>query len=86
MIAPKEGKDLKKQYKRLLIFIGVYFVIALCICYGLIKAGVHPVLNGFIIIVIGGIFYLPFLAICANIDKKKAAKAEKEKNRDPFTH
>ncbi len=86
MINPQENKSLHRKYKRLMWFIGVGFVFALVLCYLLMLAGLHPVLNGFIIICCAGVGYLLFLWICAKIDKKKAAKAENDKTRDPFRH
>lgn len=86
MIAPKESKGLKRTYKRMLWFVCIFFVFALVISYLMVRAGIHPVLNGFIIIVCASIFYLIFLFICAKIDKKKDAKREKDEHRDPFTH
>ena len=86
MIDPQQHKSLHKNYKRLMWFIGLFFVFALVICGLLLKAGLKPVVCGVIIIALAGIFYLLFLFVCAKLDKKKDAKREQEKNRDPFTH
>lgn len=86
MIDPQSNKQLHRKYKRMMIFIGVFFVFAVVISYLLALAGLSAVLNGFIIICLAGIFYLLFLFICAKIDKKKDAQREKDKNRDPFSH
>ncbi len=83
---PKESRDLKKQYKRMIWFVAIVFIFAAVICYLLILAGLSPVASGAIIIVIVGILYLLFLFICAKIDKKKAAKQKKQESRDPFSH
>ena len=84
MLNPKSGRDLRRNYKRLMIFLIGFFVFALILCYLLGLAGIHPVLNGFIIIVCAGVFYLLFLFICAKIDKNKAKKLEEEATKDPF--
>lgn len=86
MFDPQQHKSLHKNYKRLMWFIGIFFVFALVICGLLLMAGLSPVLAGFIIICLAGVFYLLFLFVCAKIDKKKEAKKEQEANRDPFTH
>ncbi len=86
MINPKESKQLNRRYKRMIWFVGIFFVFALVECYLLQLAGLSPVLNGLIIILTAGVFYLLYLFICAKIDKKREAKREQEKNRDPFSH
>ncbi len=85
MLNPKQGRDLRKNYKRLLIFVISFFFFALVLSYLLMRAGLHPVLNGFIIIVVASIFYLLFLFICAKIDKKKELRRKEDANKDPFT-
>ena len=85
MLKPNESRNLKKQYKRILIFLSIFFVFALVLCYLLMLAGISPVLNGFIIIVCASIFYLLFLFICAKIDKRKARKQLEDPTKDPFT-
>lgn len=83
---PQSNKDLHMKYKRMMIFVCVFFVFALVIAYLLMRAGVGPVVNGLIIICLAGVFYLLFLLICAKIDKKRKARREEDKNRDPFQH
>lgn len=86
MLNPQENKKLHRQYKRMIWFFCIFFAIALVICYFLMRAGLHPVLNGFIIICCAGVSYLLFLFICAKIDKRRQEKQERDKNRDPFSH
>ena len=83
---PQENKHLHRNYKRMMWFVCVFFVFALVICYLLQRAGLNPVLNGFIIICLAGVFYLLFWLICARIDKKREEKRKQDDNRDPFTH
>lgn len=80
----KSGRDLRRNYKRLMIFLVSFFIFALVFCYLLMLAGLSPVLSGFIIIVCAGIFYLLFLFICAKIDKKRANRMQEEATKDPF--
>ena len=79
-------REYKRKVKRTAWFIGVYFVFALFFCAFLQVVGVKsPVLNGFILIVTAGVFYLLFLFICAKIDKKREDnELEKPKDFDPF--
>ena len=83
---PQANKQLHRKYKRMMWFVCIFFVFGVVISYLLVLAGVHPVLNGFIIICLAGVFYLLFLLICAKIDKKREEKRDKESDRDPFTH
>ena len=81
---PKQSRDLRKNYKRLMIFLISFFVFALIVCYLLMRTGISPILNGFIIIVLACIFYLLFLFICAKIDKRKEERMKDEETKDPF--
>lgn len=81
----KDSRDLKRKYKRLLIFLAIIFVVELVLCYLLMMAGLSNVLCGVIIVLTASIFYLLFLWICAKIDKKRAERLEKEATKDPFT-
>jgi len=80
-------REMKRKVKRTTWFIGIYFVFALFFCALLQVAGIKsPVLNGLILIVTAGVFYLLFLWICAKIDKKREEeKNEKPKEFDPFS-
>lgn len=81
----KDSRDLKRKYKRMLIFLAIIFVVELVLCYLLMMAGLSNVLCGVIIVLSASIFYLLFLWICAKIDKKRAERLEKEATKDPFT-
>ena len=81
----KDSRDLKRKYKRLLIFLAIIFVVELVLCYLLMMAGLSNVLCGVIIVLSASIFYLLFLWICAKIDKKRAERLEKDATKDPFT-
>ena len=81
----KDSRDLKRKYKRMLIFLAIIFVVELVLCYLLMMAGLSNVLCGVIIVLSASIFYLLFLFICAKIDKKRAERLEKEATKDPFT-
>lgn len=81
----KDSRDLKRKYKRMLIFLAIIFVVELVLCYLLMMAGLSNVLCGVIIVLTASIFYLLFLFICAKIDKKRAERLEKEATKDPFT-
>lgn len=81
----KDSRDLKRKYKRMLIFLAIIFVVELVLCYLLMMAGLSNVLCGVIIVLTASIFYLLFLWICAKIDKKRAERLEKEATKDPFT-
>ncbi len=83
---PQANKQLHRKYKRMIWFVAIFFIFGAVISYLLVLAGVNPILNGFIIICLAGVFYLLFLLICAKIDKKREEKREKDKNRDPFAH
>lgn len=84
----KSGKrEFNKKMRRAWIFIACYFVVALVISTLLILyTNVPQWLNGMIIVVSAGVFYLLFLLICAKIDKKKEEKQRDslDKN-DPFS-
>lgn len=81
----KDSRDLKRKYKRMLIFLAIIFVVELVLCYLLMMAELSNVLCGVIIVLTASIFYLLFLFICAKIDKKRAERLEKEATKDPFT-
>lgn len=86
MMLPKESRDLKKTYKRLVWFLVGVFIFDVFIAFLLFKyTNINQVLCGFIIIVISGILYLLFLAICAKIDKRRKQKLEEKGEKDPFT-
>lgn len=86
MMLPKESRDLKKTYKRLVWFLVGVFIFDVFIAFLLFKyTNINQVLCGFIIIVISGILYLLFLAICAKIDKSRKQKLEEKGEKDPFT-
>lgn len=84
---PDNGKrQMKKQLKRTMWFIGVYAVVALVLSAVLIVfTNVPQWLNMIVIISLAGAMYLPFLWICARIDKKKQEKAEQNPKDDPFS-
>lgn len=84
MLDPKIGRDLRKNNKRLMIFLVSFFIFALILCYLLLKVGLSPVLAGFIIIICACVFYLLFLFICAKIDKRRAKRMQEEATKDPF--
>ena len=87
MLMPKESRDLKKTYKRLLWFLLCVFVFDAFICFLFFKyTKLNQVLAGFIVICITGILYLLFSLLCAKIDKKKKEKLEKSGKTDPFSH
>lgn len=81
-----ERREFNKKMKRAMIFLGCYFVVALVISSLLIIYTTIPQwLNGLVIIVSAGVFYLAFLGICAMIDKKKEQKKKDSLSKnDPF--
>lgn len=81
-----ERREFNKKMKRAMIFLGCYFVVALAISSLLIIYTTIPQwLNGLVIIVSAGVFYLAFLGICAMIDKKKEQKKKESLSKnDPF--
>ena len=89
LLSPKAGRDLKRTYKRIAIFLVGVFLIDAFICFilysytGLID---YPVVCGIIIVAITTILYLLFSLLCAKIDKKREEKREKSTKRDPFSH
>lgn len=85
MINPEERRDLKKANKRLIIFLALVFFLDGFICFLFYQyTNMHPVLNGFLIIVITTFLYLLFMGICAKIDKRKARRLEESGKKDPF--
>ena len=81
-----EKREFNKKMKRAGIFIGIYFVVALLISSLLILyTDVPQWLNGLVIVVSAGVFYLIFYIVCDKIDKKKEQKTKEslDKN-DPF--
>ena len=81
-----EKREFNKKMKRAGIFIGIYFVVALLISSLLILyTDVPQWLNGLVIVVSAGVFYLIFYIICDKIDKKREQKTKEslDKN-DPF--
>ena len=87
MLQPKESRELKKNYKRLAIFLIIALVIDSFIAFLLFKyTKISEVLCGFVIIIFTTLLYLLFLLICAKIDKRRKAKIEKEGKKDPFSH
>ena len=86
MLEPSSKRDLKKSYKRLMIFLAIIFVFDGFIAFLFIKyTNMHPVLCGFLIIVITTFFYLIFLAICAKIDQRKKKRISESGKKDPFS-
>lgn len=86
ILKPEQSRDLKKNYKRLAIFLVLVFVFDVFIAFLFFKyTKIHSVLCGFIIICITGVLYLLFLAICDKIDKRKKKKLEESGKKDPFT-
>ena len=81
-----ERREFNKKMKRAMIFLGCYFVVALVISSLLIIYTTIPQwLNGLVIIVSAGVFYLAFLGVCAMIDKKKEQKKKDSLSKnDPF--
>jgi len=83
----KSGKrEFNKKMKRAMIFIACYFVVALIISSLLILyTNIPQWLNGMIIVVSAGVFYLIFFFVCAKIDKKREQKQKDSlSNNDPF--
>ena len=81
-----DKRQLKKQMKRTMWFIGGYALVALVISALLIVYTTIPQwLNMLVIVVLAGVMYLPFLWICAIIDKKKKEKEESNPKNDPFS-
>lgn len=83
----KSGKrEFNKKMRRALIFIACYFAVALVISSLLILyTNIPQWLNGMIIVLSAGVFYLIFLLICVKIDKRRETKQRDslDKN-DPF--
>ncbi len=78
-----DKRPMKKQLKRTMWFLLCYALIALLISSLLIVYTTVPQwLNMIVIIVLAGAMYLPFLWICAIIDKKNAEKHKDDE--DPF--
>ena len=86
MLAPKESRGLRRQFKRTMWFLLGIFVFCLVESYLLILAGVSAVWNGVIIVLTATVFYLIFLLICAKIDKKRKREEVENKTNDPFSH
>ena len=85
-MTPEEGRNFRRNYKRLMWFLLGIFLIDFFIVFVLINyAHLSSVLAGFIIIVFTSICYLCFYLICAKIDKKKKEQQNSEKYKDPFT-
>ena len=85
-MTPEDGRNFKRNYKRLMWFLLGIFLIDFFIVFVLINyAHLSSVLAGFIIIVFTSICYLCFYLICAKIDKKKEEQQNSEKYKDPFT-
>ncbi len=81
-----EKREFNKKVKRAGIFIACYFFVALIISSLLILyTDIPQWLNGLVVIVSAGVFYLIFVVICDKIDKKKEERKKNilEKN-DPF--
>lgn len=84
MLMPKESRNLKRNLKRLGLFLLVMFLIDVFICFLLIKyTSLSGVVCGIIVILITSVLYLLFLLICAKLDKKKEEKLKNKK--DPFS-
>ena len=84
MLMPKESRSLKRNLKRLGLFLLVMFLIDVFICFLLIKyTSLGGVVCGIIVILITSVLYLLFLLICAKLDKKKEEKLKNKK--DPFS-
>ncbi len=81
-----ERREISKKMKRAMWFIAGYFVVALIISSLLILyTNIPQWLNGLVIVVSAGLFYLIFLFVCAKIDKKKEEKKKDILNKDdPF--
>ena len=85
VINPEERKVLKKKMTRLVIFLLPTFLLDGFFAYLFyVYTNMHPVLCGFLIIVITSILYLLFCFICAKIDKKKQERLAKSGKKDPF--
>ena len=82
-----EKREFNKKMKRAGIFIAGYFVVALLISTLLILyTDIPQWLNGMVIVISAGVFYLIFLWVCAKIDKKKEEKVKGSlKKNDPFS-
>lgn len=86
VLKPEQSRDLKKNYKRLALFLVLVFVFDAFIAFLFFEyTKINSILCGFIIICITGVLYLLFLWVCAKIDKRKAKRLEESGKKDPFT-
>ena len=81
-----QKQEFNRKMKRAAIFIACYFAFALLISSLLILyTDIPQWLNGLVIVVSAGVFYLIFILVCAKIDKKKEEKMKDSlKDNDPF--
>ena len=81
LITPGEKKDLKKTTKRLMIFLAIVFLLDAFIAFLFFEyTSMHPVLCGFLVILITTILYIFYNLLCSKIDKRKE-KSNYEKER-----
>lgn len=86
LINPDEKRNLKQTSKRLMIFLAIVFLIDAFIAFLFFEyTSMHPVLCGFIVIVITSVLYLIYLWICSKIDKRREKKLLESGKKDPFT-
>ncbi len=76
-----QRRDFEKKTKSTMIFIGVFFCIALVISTLLIFADIPMWLNMMIIVILAFVFYLPYMVITAKIKAKKEEKRLKDINK-----
>ncbi len=87
MLTPQESKNLRKSYKRLVIFLPCVFLLDAFICFVLLAyAKLTPIVCSIIIIAITSVLYLLFSLLCAKIEERKKKKLEKSGKKDPFSN
>ena len=65
LITPGEKKDLKKTTKRLMIFLAIVFLLDAFIAFLFFEyTSMHPVLCGFLVILITTILYIFYNLLC----------------------
>ncbi len=80
-----QRRELEKKTKGTMIFMGVFFVLALALSTLLMFAGIPAWLNGMIIVILAFVCYLPFLIVYDKMKKKKEEKKKTAlKKKDPF--
>ena len=86
LITPGEKKDLKKTTKRLMIFLAIVFLLDAFIAFLFFEyTSIHPVLCGFLVILITTILYIFYNLLCSKIDKRQEKRLQESGKKDPFT-